>query len=955
MTPERHEQICDLLYQALALDAKQRESFLSRACSSDPSLRREVDSLLSSSDDVRANFLQSSTLRLALEPGIKLGDYEVESLLGKGGMGEVYRARDLRLAREVAIKVLPTYRLADQKQLGRFEQEARAAAALNHPNILAVFQLGEHEGVPYLVSELLQGETLRDQIRRGSIAQHQAVGFAIQIGRGLAAAHDKGIVHRDLKPENLFVTTDGQVKILDFGLAKLTQSSLKQNPSTEGGVVMGTLGYMSPEQARGQSSDARSDIFAFGVVLYEMLTGRHAFQRDTAADTMSAILNDDPPAISKTAPNFPPALQRLVRRCLEKRPEERFQRASDVVRELESLPTVQGRSMLKVFGSALAVAAVVVMVFTQKKTLTYFVQEIITRQSPPSKTKPPLAERKLTSNLSDNPVTAAAISRDGKYVAYTDKSKNAHYLLVDSGDVRPLSLDSSYEPTDWFPDGVHLLVKHLGGRPGLWKFSTWDSRLQKLWEGPMDSTSNGPVRDVAVSPDGSRIAFIGGDDLREIWLMGADGEEPHKILELGAPDSLFNIAWSPTGRRLAYIRLRGTVAEHESVIETCDLTGHSVSAVLSEPKLMGRDGVAGISWLADGRIVYSISAKLLDEYNLWSVMVNPETGGHIGSPEPLTDWRDLAAPGFQSTADGKHMIVRKRHSEDAIYVGALPSEPRGFNVKRLMADSWRNTAKSWTKDSKSILFFSKRNGRWTICKQDTNADMPVTLIAGTENYRDPVPSVTGRLLYNAFASPDDGTGGGKWRLMSTPMDGGPRSVLMSGPLFYTYDCASRGSASCVVADLKDNQLIFSSLDPDPERGKGGELARVTYHAGDMPHWALSPDGTRIAMVETGGESSEIKILNLEDRKITLLPVHGWKWKYLTDIGWAADGKRLFAITASESSSALISIDPAGRLAILHEVDPGQAWLGLPIASPDGRFLAFTKRTYVSDLVMLENF
>ena len=349
MTPERWQQIRDLLEKVLELAPGERSAFLERVCSSDPSLRQEVETLIASGPDMCSSFLQSSTPRVMLMPGTKLGDYEVKSLLGSGGMGEVYRARDSRLGRDVAIKVLPSLFSSDSGRLRRFEQEARAAAALNHPNILAVFQMGTYEGAPYLVSELLEGETLREPIRRGRLAVRKAIDYGVQIARGLAAAHEKGIVHRDLKPENSFVTKDGRAKILDFGLAKLTQqqsSSERSAPmliaGTEAGVVMGTVGYMAPEQVRGQSADHRADIFAFGAILYEMLTGKRAFQKPTSADTMSAILNEDPPGISQEAANIPLALQRVVHRCLEKIPDQRFQSASDLAFALDASSSTGG-------------------------------------------------------------------------------------------------------------------------------------------------------------------------------------------------------------------------------------------------------------------------------------------------------------------------------------------------------------------------------------------------------------------------------------------------------------------------------------------------------------------------------------------------------------------------------------------------------------------------------------
>ncbi|MGA3214007.1 MAG: protein kinase, partial [Terriglobales bacterium] len=277
---------------------------------------------------------------MSIHSGTIIGDYEVLKLIGAGGMGEVYQARDVRLARDVAIKVLPASLAYDADQLRRFEQEAQAAAALNHPNILAVHQLGSYQGAPYLVSELLEGATLRERIKQGPLSLRSAIGYGVQIARGLAAAHEKGITHRDLKPDNLFVTRDGRVKILDFGLAKLThppRSSGRNGHVTEPGLVMGTLGYLSPEQVRGQEADYRADIFAFGAILYEMLSGKRAFRKPTPADTMSAILNDDPPGIAELVAATPPALQRVVQRCLEKDREQRFQSASDLAFALEAL------------------------------------------------------------------------------------------------------------------------------------------------------------------------------------------------------------------------------------------------------------------------------------------------------------------------------------------------------------------------------------------------------------------------------------------------------------------------------------------------------------------------------------------------------------------------------------------------------------------------------------------
>src|SRR6266446_235816 len=287
---------------------------------------------------------------MPLPSGTKLGPYEIRSPLGAGGMGEVYRARDTRLNRDVAIKVLPASFSSDPDRLQRFAQEARAAAALSHPNILSIFDIGDNQGAPYVVSELLEGETLRDRLRNGPLPARKAIDYAGQMARGLAAAHEKGIVHRDLKPENLFLTHDGRAKILDFGLAKLTRpgevtagaDTTTMTGGSEPGFVLGTVSYMSPEQVRGQAAGPASDLFSYGTILYEMLLGKRAFRGKTTADTMSAILKDDPPELAETNRQIPPALERIVRHCLEKNPEERFQSAHDVAFDLESLSAVSG-------------------------------------------------------------------------------------------------------------------------------------------------------------------------------------------------------------------------------------------------------------------------------------------------------------------------------------------------------------------------------------------------------------------------------------------------------------------------------------------------------------------------------------------------------------------------------------------------------------------------------------
>jgi Tol biopolymer transport system component len=510
---EHWQRVQALFLEAVNLSAEERARLLDNACASDPELRHEVESLLShdgASERRIADALRGAAESLfdavALKPGTRVGDYEVHKLIGSGGMGEVYQARDLRLARNVAIKVLPSYLTNDPDRLRRFEQEARAAAALNHPNILAVHQMGFYEGAPYVVSELLEGHTLRDLIKGGPLPWRSTIEYGVQIARGLAAAHGKGITHRDLKPENLFCTKDGHVKILDFGLAKLSDplSFGHSGPATEAGLVMGTVGYMSPEQARGQEADHRADFFAFGAILYEMLCGQRAFKKPTAVETLSAILSEDPPSISQLLPATPPGLQRVVHRCLEKNREQRFQSASDLAFALESLSdsAIPAPAFWKeqarfrnpaLLGPIIGIAACLVLV------LAY-------RFRP-----------------------AMPLPQVGRIVQ-----------LTKNGGARP------GEPL--YTDGPRVYYQWNGPLAADWQLR------QVLLNGNQDTLvgiSAGQFRVRGLSPDDTEfvaISFIAGQPT--VWTIPVAGGSPRRVGDLLADD----IAWSHDGSSFAFVR-----------------------------------------------------------------------------------------------------------------------------------------------------------------------------------------------------------------------------------------------------------------------------------------------------------------------------------------------------------------------------------------------------------------
>ena len=351
MTTEQWERVTRICDEALARPPGERRFLLDEACQGDADLRREVESLLAEERPAESLLRTPSPGSLLSTLGVTprrslvgrtLGPYRVEAPLGAGGMGEVFRAHDTKLGRAVALKVLPPEVASDADRLARFDREAHILAGLSHPAILTIHDVGVADGIPYVVTELLEGETLREVLTRRQPTQRQLLAFALQAAQGLAAAHRQGIVHRDLKPENLFVTHDGRLKILDFGLAKrVPRSALAHDESVEAvtqpGLVLGTVAYMSPEQVNGRPLDARSDIFAFGVVLYELLTRQHPFRRDTLAATLDAILRETPPAPATLAPSLPPAVSGIVQRCLAKAREDRYAAADELAHALEGV------------------------------------------------------------------------------------------------------------------------------------------------------------------------------------------------------------------------------------------------------------------------------------------------------------------------------------------------------------------------------------------------------------------------------------------------------------------------------------------------------------------------------------------------------------------------------------------------------------------------------------------
>jgi serine/threonine protein kinase/Tol biopolymer transport system component len=713
---------------------------------------------------------------MALAAGTKLGPYEIVATLGAGGMGEVYRARDLRLRREVAIKVIPALVSSDPERLRRFEQEAMSAAALNHPNILVVFQMGTHEGAPYMVSELLDGETLREQLKQGRLALRKAIDFGIQIARGLAAAHDKGIVHRDLKPENLFITKDATVKILDFGLAKVaqvqgswTESAITVGSETKPGVVLGTVGYMSPEQVRGEVADYRADIFAFGAILYEMLNGTRAFQKSTSAETMAAILNEEPPPTSQTGVRIPPALDRIVQHCLEKNQAQRFQSARDLVFDLEALtppsgvvsdiqlPAVARRSwVLPTVLALLAVVAVAAAFVWRRNSggndtpefrqvtfrsgtvyrarFTRDWQSILYSAAWEGEpTELFTARYGSTESRSLSPETAVAAVSSKDQLAVLLKPTLLAFgsvcfpegtlalLPIEGGTPRPIMNDVQW--ADWRPDGSDLAVirssDNAAGGVNVLQFPR-----DKVLYAP----ERGWISDVRFSPDGKYLAFSqhvpSGDD-GKVVIIDLAGK---RISESPDYSSLTGLAWAPNGevwytaanegsRRLLGMDLRGRA--HDIYHAPGDITLHDIAGngrilITNDSSRMllfaGRSGSAdkNLSWFN-----WSLALGISDDGS--TVLFSESSTGVAGKSAAFLRKLDGSPAVMLGEGVGFPMAL----SSDGKWVATLDLKqppnilllPTGVgNPKQLTSNGWDYRRIRWRKSGDALIVSAREPG-----------------------------------------------------------------------------------------------------------------------------------------------------------------------------------------------------------------------------------------------------
>jgi eukaryotic-like serine/threonine-protein kinase len=909
MNPERWQKVESIFQKALDADSGHRASVLEDSCAGDESLRREVESLLAQHENA-GEFIERPAFAgpadaplpprsrsgdsnsVGIPAGTVIGHYRIVGKIGSGGMGVVYEAEDLKLSRHVALKFLPDGVAGHPQALQRFRLEARAASALNHPNICTIHEVDEVDGRVFIAMELLEGRTLKQTIASKPLPLETAIDFGIQIAGAINAAHSKGIVHRDIKPANVFVLKPRRIKVLDFGLAKLTQRKPNSDETgmtdgTEPGMVMGTVGYMSPEQVRGQGVDGRTDIFAFGAILYEMLAGRRAFERPTSSETMAAILNEEPPAISQIAPNTPAALARVVKRCLEKDPEQRFQSASDLAFALEALaessgaatPVVGvGRPARRVWlWPAVATGAVIALGGLG----------VVWWRTPPAV---PVVES--VEQLTDDGETKlgnSATFTDGSRIYFNEGTEGSWKIVqvsISGGPTAPLN--TSIQNTFLLglaPDGSAALVS-TGLSEGL------IAPVGPLWSIPLPAGeprrmgSIEVVGGAAYFPDG-RIVFSQENDLST---AESDGANPRKLAS--TPDGAFFPAVSPDGRQVVFYNY---AADHFNLVEV----GSDNKGI----RTVGRGAPSGRGvWTPDGNYLLSYDISGDTRQDIWAIPMRNSLFGRAYRPIQLTAG-PLSYSGLSVSRDGKRVF-------------AIGTTDRGELVRYDMKS--REFVPFLSGISATFPTFS-RDGQWVAYDSFPDRSLWRSRSDGSEKIRLTYPPL---LVNNPSISPDGSkvafTSSATDELMVVDMNGmqPPKTIAKGDGRHWSqarnwspdgnlllmslngemgiYDIRS-GKTSVVpssqdipafwidqnsILGLTSDNAKFVTLDFKTQ--KWTDLATVNTDG----VWELSPD-RKYVYYSTGGDEPKAWRLRFADRKIEMLtslkePSRG------RSLGWAGD-------------------------------------------------------------------
>jgi serine/threonine protein kinase len=938
MTAERWAEVRNVLYEALDRPAEERSAFLNHACSGDDSLRKEVESLLAADEQASssepAQFSSIAPVRLA--SGTQIDDYEIEALLGSGGMGEVYRARDLRLNKKVAIKVLPASLSADQQWLRRFEREARALAALNHPNIMAVYRLGTHQGAPFLVSELLEGQTLREELRKGPLPLRKAIDYGLQVTRGLAAAHHHGIIHRDLKPDNLFITRDGRAKILDFGLAKLLQPAAHsgsdggaETEATQQGLVVGTPGYMSPEQVRGLPADPRSDVFGLGAILYEMFSGKRAFLGDTRADTFGAVLNQEPRRLSQLVPGLLPGLEHIVDRCLAKDPEERFQSVSDVGYALEALtdpftpPASSPRQEQAWYRLARWWVATAILVIAG--VLVYW------RGMDHERAGFDFQDMTITKLTDDGRVSRGAISPDGKYVAYVSSAPQPSLWVEQIATERTVQLVPPQAGNYWWitfsrdGDYVYYVLQQEEDR------TQWDLFVVPMLGGPPRLLIKNVSSGVGISPDGNRMAFIAerDDGPRTLTVANIDGTDEWVLAK--ASFNRFAPSWSPDGTLIAAVV--GFGGEEGPELSQREIAAYPLDG--GKPTLLAsRRGLWQAIWLpGQVGLLTQVSPGVLrpDHSQIW---VQPFPRG-----EPRRVTNDLNTYyNLDLTVGGNLLMAVQEERSSTVFVSPASEPDGGGPITSAKVDG---VSLAWTPEGKLLM----QNARFQLLSVNPDGTGRVAVHDTSETDSD--FSVCPRSGFVVFRRRQDSTTS-IWRMDSS----GRNLKQLAAPLGLegSPQCSPDGTAAIYTRFVGGRSTLMKVPI------EGGRPFTLLEGAGAGRY---SPDGKQVALYRPGTPTGVVR------SKLAVMSSAGGLPTQTFDITpegnvpiplrlrWTADGRALtYPVTMNGATNLWIQPlvgGPARQLTHYHAEVTAYDW------SPDGKWLAATRSHFAKDIVLISHF
>jgi len=916
--------------------------------------------------------------------GRTVSHYRVLDIIGGGGMGVVYRAEDLKLGRRVALKFLPEELGSDTPALQRFEREARIASSLNHPNICAIYEFGEHEGQPFLVMELLDGETLRDHLLNAGekgLPLAELLDIGIQVTDGLQVAHENGIIHRDIKPANIFLTRKGVCKILDFGLAKLLEPgelekgtaqaadvakpiegtfnavtgekylgavakdieglNLATAKSDDGstvshltrtGLAIGTAGYMSPEQVRGQRLDARSDLFSFGLVLYEMATGQRAFSGKTAAVVREAILNHAPRPVRELNSTLSPGLEAVINKLVEKDRDRRYQSAaelhSDLEKEQRSSRVIVRSLRRSIRWQWFAAAALIIALIVCTQWL-YPWRHV------------DIVERKLTANSAENRVISMAVSPEGKYLAYADNT-GVYLKVIHTGETHPVPLppDFHVRVDDWFPDGSRLLVTRAEapGRASLWSISVFGEPAHHL----ADDASGG-----SLSPDGSHIAFHRGSLTyngvwgREEWIMRSDGAELLRCAPARSDDSQVGApTWSPDGKKIAYVRSSWAYFGRTNSIEVNEWARLQTETIFSDSRLS-----SAVHWLRDGRFVYALGwAQNQQDSSLWVMSLRQSTGVS-STPKRITGGHGWISQ-IDGSDDAKRVFFLSGNWLPSVYIGTLASNSSQLlATRRLTLDENENMPWSWTPDSRSVLFSSDRDGTRKIFRQAIDQTLAESLVVSPDQVSQPIVTPDGtEILY--VSVPKSANRDIPSSIFAIPIGGGTPRLILKDVGIWNVQCARAPSTICLYSIAKGE--ISETFRFDVKTGKMALAPQIE----SAFNWSLSPDGSERAIILYGPDQDKIQFRSTSTGQTRDLVVKGWSG--LTGINWSSDGKRLLVSQHNfQRDSALLSVTPDGRVSVLLKSSNPEIWHAVP--SPDGQMLAIAEAGGPKNVWQIENF